>query len=243
MKWLLIFGVLALAIGAWGCSAFRSNVFETGSPLQASSGSVALLNEKLLMDELPAGWAHRTFFRVTPTQYRIVEEDGRRALRCTTDHSGSILARETSIPVADLPFLSWSWKITKPIDSLIDEDTKEGDDHPARFFLRFENDSGERFHTEIIWSNLKYAPGDFKLIGEFYHLVANGLPANVGSWHSQTVNLSKLYKDIGGSGAPMLKVLGFFCDSDDTGGASTAFFSDVTLSSGLQLTFLSCSAS
>ena len=232
MKWLVISGALILVIVAWGYSTFRSDVFETGAPLLASNGPVALLNENMSMDALPDGWAHRTFFRVTPTDYKMVEEDGRRALRCTTENSGSILARETLIHVADLPYLSWNWKVTKPIESPIDEDTEEGDDHPARFFLRFENETGERTHTEIIWSNQKYVAGDFKIIGDFHHLVANGLNTNIGSWHSHTLNLDELYKDIGGAGKPVLRVLGFFCDSDNTGAESEAFFSDVTLSRG-----------
>ena len=231
MKWLVISGALILAIAAWGYNSFRSDVFNTGAALQSSNGPVALLDENLSMDGLPDGWAHRTFFKVTPTDYKMVEEDGRHALRCTTINSGSILARETLIQVADLPFLSWNWKVTNPIESPIDEDTEEGDDHPARFFLRFENEAGDTTHTEIIWSNKKYVPGDFKIIGDFHHLVANGLNINVGSWHSQTINLGELYKDIGGAGKPILRVIGFFCDSDNTGAESTAFFSDVTLSS------------
>lgn len=230
MKWLVISGALILVIAAWAYSVFRSDAFDTGAPLQVSSGPVALLSEELSADALPEGWAHRTFFRVTPTEYEMVDEDGRRALQCSTSNSGSILARETLIQVADLPFLSWKWKVTKPIDSELDEDTRDGDDHPARFFLRFENEAGERTHTEIIWSNQKYGLGDFKMIGDFHHYVANGLNANVGRWHSQTINLAELYKDIGGAGKPVLTVLGFFCDSDNTGVESLAFFSDVTLS-------------
>lgn len=232
-KWLLISVAIIVAISAWGYKTFRGDVFNTGSPLQVSDSPIALLPENLSNDVLPAGWAHRTFFRITPADYGMVKEDERRALQCTTNNSGSILARDTLIPVAEFPILSWDWKITKPIDISIDEDTRDGDDHPARFFLRFENEAGESTHTEIIWSNKKYAPGDFKIIGDFYHLVANGLNVNVGTWHSQTVDLGKLYKDIGGTGKPVLKVLGFFCDSDNSAAESMAFFSDVTLSTEL----------
>ena len=83
---------------------------------------------------------------------------------------------------------------------------------------------------EIIWSNKKYAPGDYKIIGDFHHYVANGLNENIGKWHSQTVDLRQIYSDIGGTGTPTLQVLGFFCDSDNTGAQSEGFFRDVRLS-------------
>jgi len=216
---------------AWGYSVYSKDVFKTGNPLLASSDRVELIATDFSTDELPDGWVHRTFLGTKPTDYKLIEDDGRRALSCTTENSGSILARETSIQLSKLPILSWNWKITQPIESTIDEDTEDGDDHPARFYLRFENESGENKSAEIIWSNQKYTPGDYKIIGKFHHLVANGLNSNIGEWHSQIVDLRELYTKIGGTGEPVLTVLGFFCDSDNTGTQSAALFSDITMSS------------
>lgn len=233
MKRLIIFSAVLIAgVGIWGYSVYRTDSFNTGSPLLASSAQVALIDADFSTQALPDGWVHRTFFRTQPTDYRMVEDqdDKRRVLSCTTKHSGSILARETDIALSELPMLSWNWKIVTPIESTVDEDTEAGDDHPARFFLRFENESGQMKAAEIIWSNQKYAPGDYKVIGDFYHFVANGLAVNAGQWHAQTIDLRELYKDIGGTGEPVLNVLGFFCDSDNTGAESAALFSDITLS-------------
>lgn len=229
-RWIIPVVVILTGAAWWGYSTFGTDSFKTGNPLQASSGPVELIDAGFSTEALPEGWVHRTFFRIEPTDYRMIDDDGRRALSCTTDNSGSILAREMSIQIEELPILSWNWKIIKPIESSVDEDTKDGDDHPARFFLRFINDSGETKATEIIWSNQKYSPGEYKIMGNFYHLVANGLNSNVGQWHSETVDLRELYKDIGGAGKPVLNVLGFFCDSDNTGAGSAALFSDVLLS-------------
>jgi hypothetical protein len=160
----------------------------------------------------------------------VEEEEGARVLRCTTNNSASILARDTKISVDGLPILSWRWKVTQPIESDVDEATENGDDHPLRLFLRFSNEEGEIRGTEIIWSNKKYTPGDYKIIGSFYHYVANGLNENTQQWHNQTVDLRQLYRDIGGTGAATLETLGFFCDSDNTGARSDGFFSDLVLS-------------
>ncbi len=225
---------LAIPIAALLGAAYwitRPPFFDTGKPLLASGQPIDLLAD-LDTSHLGDGWRERTFFLVTPTDYRLVEEDGTRILRCTTDNSASILARDTEIPVAELPILSWRWRVDQPIQSDVDEATEAGDDHPLRFYLQFSNESGETSGAEIIWSNKKYAPGDYKIIGSFYHYVANGLNANIGEWHDQSLDLHQLYTDIGGSGTPTLQTLGFFCDSDNTGCGSDGAFSSVVLSAG-----------
>ncbi|MEP2639993.1 DUF3047 domain-containing protein [Roseobacter sp.] len=221
--------IVVLGAGVAGYQTLRPPFWETGAPLVGTSGPVALLDD-LQTNALGNGWKERRFFRVTPTQYQTTEDGGARMLRCTTNNSASILARDTDIALSDLPILSWTWKVTEPIETALDESTEAGDDHPLRFFLRFVNETGETWGSEIIWSNTKYAAGDYKIIGSFYHLVANDRDAAVDVWHDQTVDLRTLFRDIGGTGTPRLDVLGFFCDSDNTGARSDGFFKDITLS-------------
>lgn len=227
----LLLGVIAIAIAGVIYWKTRPSPFNTNDPLIAGSGAVELLAD-LNTQELSPGWVHRKFLTVSPADYQTVEEDGVSALRCVTDNSGSILARDTSIPLSTHPILSWRWKVTEPIDSDIDEATKDGDDHPIRFFLVFSNENKDRRAMEIIWSNKKYIPGDYKIIGNFYHYVANGLEENTGKWFDQQVDLRKIYSDIGGTGTPTLETIGFFCDSDNTGTSSDGMFSRVVLSPG-----------
>ncbi|MGL1919408.1 MAG: DUF3047 domain-containing protein [Hyphomicrobiales bacterium] len=210
---------------------YRLNIFDTNAPLLASDavdGRINLIDGALDVDDLPAGWVHRIFYTANQTEYKLIDFDGRQALHCATDNSGSILGRDVSLKLSEFPLLKWQWKIEKPLESDVDEETSEGDDHPARFFVVFEGDTGVRKATEIIWSNKRFKAGDYKILGNFYHLVANGLNENIGIWHDETVNLLDLYKVIGGKSAdPSLQLLGFFCDSDNTGGKTSAYFSDV----------------
>ena len=223
---------VTLIAGYGGYTVLRGSFWETDTPLLISSGPINLLDD-LDTGNVGHGWKERTFLRVTPTRYRLNKEDGVPTLRCSTDNSGSILARDTDIALSDLPILSWQWKVIVPISSTIPEDTESGDDHPLRFYLQFSNGTGETKGAEIIWSNRKYTSGDYKIIGSFPHLVANGLDENVGVWHDQTVDLRQLYIDIGGTGTPQLEVLGFFCDSDNTGAESDGYFRNIVLSPDL----------
>ena len=85
-----------------------------------------------------------------------------------TDDSASMLFRHVDIDLADYPMLAWRWYIELPIRSPLDERTREGDDHPARLFLRFVTDRGEKRAMEVIWGN-RLKPGEYKYIGGFPH--------------------------------------------------------------------------
>lgn len=228
-------GGVVLAVAVFGAYKFYfgANAFDTGTPLLASAavdGQINLVDEGFDIDNLPQGWVHRTFFNITPTDYKLAEIDGKTALQCSTNNSGSILGRDVSVKLSEFPLLKWQWKIDKPLQSDLDEETEAGDDHPARFFVMFNNEDGSRSAAEIIWSNKRFVKGDYKIIGSFYHLVANGLDENVGIWHDEVVDLQALYSKVSGVSAdPSLSLLGFFCDSDNTGGSTNAYFADVRL--------------
>ena len=227
-----LLAIIFVAVAGMVYWKMRPSPFNTDNPLTASDAPVELLSD-LNTEELSSGWVHRKFLTIKPADYQMTEENGVPVLRCTTNNTASILARDTFIPVDNYPVLSWRWKVVQAIESDIDEATVDGDDHPVRLFLVFSNENGDRNAMEIIWSNKKYLPGDYKIIGNFYHYVANGLDKNIGKWFDQTVDLRQIYKDIGGTGTPTLEALGFFCDSDNTDGKSLGMFSDVVLSKDL----------
>ena len=81
--------------------------------------------------------------------------------RWSTDGSGSIFGRFTDVDLGTYPELAWSWLVKKPVDSPLDERTVEGDDHPARLYLRFETGDGSDHSIEIIWANKLFEPGDY----------------------------------------------------------------------------------
>jgi len=203
------------------------------NPIRAendTSVTVLPFSSLTTIDDLPLGWEHQLFWMQQPMQVVFTERDGRPAARCETNSSASILTRSTDVEVGDYPILTWDWLIEFPISSNYDESTVQGDDHPARLLLRLEDRQGGTYGFEIIWSNTRYEPGDYFSIGETAHYVANGLDENTKVWQSQEVNLMQIYRDLTGrDDYPLLKSIGIFCDSDDTGTRSIAYFSDVEM--------------
>ena len=184
----------------------------------------------LSLDALPAGWRHRTFWTRAPMRMSLTKKDGVDALRCETASSASMLLRDVDVALASRPRLSWRWFVELPIDSPLDERTREGDDHPARLFLSFVTSGGERRAMEIIWGNKFLARGDWKYLGSFPHYVANGGATNVGRWHAEEVDLARLTREAWPAAPPVKLVeLGVFCDSDETRTRSIAYFARLAL--------------
>ena len=156
-------------------------------------------------------------------------KDGVPSMRFETHDSASMLFRQVDIDLAAYPMLAWRWYIELPIRSPLDERTREGDDHPARLFLRFETDRGEKRAMEVIWGN-RLKPGEYKYIGGFPHFVADAGDDRVGRWLDEKIDLARVYDEIWKDAAPAHLVdIAVFCDSDDTHTASISYFAYVRL--------------
>jgi len=226
-----VIAIALIAVAAAGWYLTRPD--PDTAPVTAGTGTtITVLDFSNLTstDKLPEGWQHHRFWFTPAMKLSLVKQQGKKALRCETNGGGSILARNTDIDLTIFPVLEWSWFIEDPIKSDIDERTKEGDDHPARLLMGFMDEAGQEHEAEIIWSNRHFKPGDYKYIGGFAHYVANGRDENIGRWQQQSVDLLDIYRaSTGLQDNPRLKTIAIFCDSDNTGGHSVAYFSDVVM--------------
>ncbi len=231
---LLVVAVALASLGA-ACAGGRERVGAI-APDGSSEFTLMDFSTPLDLDALPAGWSHRTFQRHDPMNISFTTKDGRAAIRLATNDTASMLFRQIDVPIDRYPVLSWEWLIEQGIDVEHDEMTTAGDDHPARLYLSFENAAGDSNSMEIIWGNQKLGAGDWKhlafLFGlfEFPHYVANGGAANVGRWHRERVDLRELHRELWGdpTGARLTE-LALFCDTDETGASSVAYFGPITV--------------
>ena len=230
---------LVLLIAASGFALYRYSrqMPEPVNPALAGEGSrVTLMDfaQPVPFPPLPAGWWHREFLFVNPMSVTFVMEAGVPALRCETSASGSIFGRFTDIDLARFPKLGWSWLVEVPVVANKPETIAEGDDHPARLLLEFMDADKTQHHMELIWSNGAFKPGDWKYIGDFPHFVVRGGDArtneNSGVWFSEEVNLLELYRTaFKRNDSPRLSNIAIFCDTDNTGAKSVAYFGTIDL--------------
>jgi hypothetical protein len=142
-------------------------------------------------------------------QMAFAVKDGVPSLRFETRSTASMLFRHFYFDLADYHLLVWRWYIEQPIESPLDERTREGDDHPARLFLVFRTTTGEERRMEIIWGN-KLNARDYKYIGGFPHYAADGGNDNIRQWRREEVDLQEVYRHIWPDGASAHAVFSFF---------------------------------
>ena len=133
--------IIVLAVAAMtSCGDTRVNVLvPDGFP----SFAIMDFTDPLPLDPLPDGWYHRRFWRHGPMEIAFETKEGIPAIRLGTHDTASMLFRHVEIELNAYPILSWQWYIEKGIDGSVDELTRDGDDHPARFFVMFETAGGE----------------------------------------------------------------------------------------------------
>jgi Protein of unknown function (DUF3047) len=204
--------------------------------LAGNTATVTLMDftTPFILDPVPKGWWQISFFTKPAMTLSFVEKSGVEALRCETASSGSIFGRHTDIELAQFQNLTWNWLIEKPVIADAPEGEWKGDDHPARLMLHVRDSMAKEHYFEIIWSNGAYQPGQWKIIGGFHHYVANGGNArsgeNTNKWFNEKVNLLELYRTATSlTDNPHLINIAIFCDTDDTGSSSTAYFGKITL--------------
>lgn len=233
----VVIGLVALGIA--GIAEFRYLISPPPSvnPVLAGAGpNVALMDfsNPIPLSPPPPGWWHLKFLTKPPMQISFVKKAAVKALRCDTSASGSIFGRHTDIDLAQFPNLAWSWRVETPVTAKVPETESNGDDHPARLLMMFDDSEGSEHYMEIIWSNGLFKAGQWKYIGSFPHYVANGGNAETGEntniWFNEKVSLLELYRTSAKrSDAPRLKYISIFCDTDDTGAKSVAYFANVEL--------------
>jgi hypothetical protein len=220
----LVLALLALV----ACAGGRRSVLVPGDE-DEDEVEVMDFSKPFPFEPMPPGWSHRKFWTRAPMTMSLSQKEGVAAIRLETRGTASMLVRYVDIDIDAYPRLAWRWYVETPIASPLDERTREGDDHPARLYLAFRTARGKRRAMEVIWGN-RLRAGDYKTIGGFPHYVANGGDENVGAWHAEEIDLSRVYGEIWPDGEPAhLTEIALFCDSDETRSHTVSYFADVRM--------------
>ncbi|MGH8820972.1 MAG: DUF3047 domain-containing protein [Rhodoferax sp.] len=184
------------------------------------------------------------------TQFDIVTLDGQRALRIRTDRSYGNLVDQASGPIPG--DLSWSWRLDKPLTTA-DIATRAGDDSALKVCVLFDEPldrvplvqrevlRAERSSTGqnlpaatlcYLWDN-KYSPGtngNNAFTNRLRYIVLRGPEAPLGTWATQTRNVTKdfmlLFGDENPDVPPVAGVL-VGADADNTQSHSLGYLRDL----------------
>ena len=216
--------------------------------LLALAGGTATSGEPVIDEQFNSveRWEEIRFRGVErPSEYSIVEEEGRSLLRLESSAGGSAIVHGTPFDVYDYPVLEWRWRIH---DTLAGGDltTRDGDDYAVRLYVNFEYDPdrvgiGTRIEYALIrlfygrypphaavvyiWSNRRWPLAWYE---NPFTSRARMLPLDQGpdrrmQWRVHRRNILDDYREAFGEDPPRIARLAIMGDSDGTGESSLAW--------------------
>lgn len=202
-------------------------------------------------DVLPSGWRVWQLSGLKrPTEYRLVDHQGRTVVFARARSAASGLVFPVSIDPQEYPYLQWHWNVPALIHRA-DNTQRATEDSPARIVIAFDGDRSKlpleerlfadqfRLFTKqefpyallmYIWENR--APVgtviDNLHTSRIKMIVADSGDANVGVWREETRNVYEDFRRAFGEDPPRIRSVGIMTDSDNTGADAEAYYGDIT---------------
>ena len=187
---------------------------------------------EVLRDGDVAGWEEKVFSG--KTLYETVRQDGRTVLRATSRGTASGLYRELRVDLEKTPILNWTWRVDATLGDA-DERTRAGDDYSARIYV-------VRSHPVFLWRTraVNYVWASTRAEGETWpnaytdsarHVAVRSGDAQAGQWIGERRDVRADFRALFGEDVRFIDAIAIMTDTDNTGGAATAYYADITFTS------------
>ncbi len=192
-----------------------------------------LANDKLPVGDFSSGsltgWEQKSFSGTT--QYNIVDQAGRKALKASSDKTASGLVKRIKVDLNKTPFLNWSWKIDGQLKDL-NEQSKNGDDYTARVYVIID---GGLFPwnskaLNYVWSSNQargttwgnaYLPKNAKMTA------VRGQQDRAGVWQNEKRNVKLDFQKLYGKNLSKIDAVAVMTDTDNSKRKITATYGDI----------------
>ena len=168
------------------------------------------------------------------TIYEMSQDMNATVLKATSQNSASGLYREISVDLQQMPYLNWTWKVENTLKNQ-QEQTKEGDDYPARIYVIFSGGFlfwqtralnyvwSSHQPVETIWPNA-YTENAQMIAIESGH-------RHTGVWRQQKRNVLEDYRRAFGVTPGKTDAVAIMTDTDNTGLKATSYYGKIYFSS------------
>ncbi len=236
--------LLASFVTLGGCASGSEPPAEIALPY------VKLFSENDPGDNLPNGWREWTISRFKKsTEYKLVDTDGRTAIKAKADNSASGLVHRLDVDPQQYPLLSWQWKVEDLIKTA-DNTTKHLEDSPVRVVVSFDGDTetlpldDRMFFDNVrlltrqqlpyatlmyIWENRAARNTVLPNLhtSRIKMIVAESGREKVGQWQDITRNVYDDYKRAFGAAPGRIIAIAVMTDTDNTGENAHAWYGDI----------------
>jgi len=199
---------------------------------------------------LPPGWMPiKINDQKKPTQYDLVEDDGKIVLHATADGAASLLGHKVAFDLKAAPMMTWRWKTSKLIPAA-DNSVASKEDSPVRIVLEFDGDKSKlsladksAFATgkflsgrELPYATLMYIWSNKEPVGKVIQnprttrvqmVVASSGQSGIGSWQTLSRNVVEDFRRAFGEDPGRLTGVAVLTDTDNTGDKAESWYGDI----------------
>lgn len=174
-------------------------------------------------------WDERSF--VGHTRYTFIQENGIETIKGETAGTASVLYRREKVNLTETPVLRWRWKINNTYGSEINEQSRDGDDYPARLYVVVKTGlfPWQTLAVNYVWSSSGQVgdtwPSAYTEKSQMVAVQAG--ERNVGRWLSEERNVVADFKRLFDVDVSTLDGYAIMVDGDNTGRSATAWFSQI----------------
>lgn len=176
-------------------------------------------------------WERHVF--TAETRYELTEVDGIPSVHAScTDGSASGLFLRDEINLEQTPVIEWQWRVERTFDDT-DEQTRAGDDYPARLYAVDEN----RFMPwrtraiSYVWASAMPRGAHWENAYQSRAVMIamrSDTDPDTG-WVTERRNLRQDFRQIHGRDLKVLDALAIMTDCDDTGQQAEAWYGQIRL--------------
>jgi hypothetical protein len=196
----------------------------------AASSNPAAIRVGSFADSGLTGWSVKSF--KGETEYRIVEDAGRKVLQASSQAAASGLVFKIEYDPQEYPVLSWRWKVGNVI-AKGDSRTKAGDDYAARIYVVFPHWFFPKTKTlNYIWANRlpREAVQANAFTGNAMMIAVESGGDKVGEWLTERRDIVADYRRAFGEDPPKVGAIAIMTDTDNTGETALAWYGDILVS-------------
>jgi hypothetical protein len=182
-----------------------------------------------------SGWDERSFSG--ETDYRLVEAGDAPVLRAEAHGTASGLVRRMEVALAATPWLEWRWRVDHAYGDLA-EQTKGGDDYPARVYVVFSTGFGfwNTRAINYVWSSSQPAGTTWAnaFTAKAGMIAVRGEADTTGVWRTERRNVREDYRALFGEAPPANTVaVAVMTDGDNSGSHGIAWYADLRFTRGV----------
>lgn len=179
-----------------------------------------------------SGWDVKKFKGLT--SYSLIKENGTTILKADSKGTASGIFKKIALSPRKYRYLNWSWKVAGTI-AKGDENSKSGDDYAARVYVIFPG----RFFWQTrainyIWANRLPAGQSIRnaYTGNAMMVAVESGTLKAGQWQHEQRDILADYRRLFGSEPGEIGAVAIMTDTDNTGEEATAWYGDISLSTG-----------